>query len=101
MDTMNTAYNTKLAQSAKDYATETVAPDSSLLRLSDQISEATARIDHLSDNLVGLALALHGPRPEPVSDQVGKPTADSLSARVMYLMSTVERVQRAYENVMR
>lgn len=76
-------------------------PASSLLRLADQISEATARIDHLADNLNGLALALHGPRPEPVNDQVGNPTADSLSARITYLMIAVGRVTRAYEGIIR
>lgn len=77
------------------------SPDSSLRLLADQVSEATVRIEHLVDNLGGLALALHGPRPEPVHDQIGKAAADSLTARITNLLVAVERAERAYGNVMR
>lgn len=99
---VNTAY-AGLGQASAEkaaYAGEPIAQNS-LMRLADQIAEATARIGFLADNLNGLALGLHGPRPEPVSDQPAQPNADSFSARVGALLSAVERAQRAYDGVVR
>lgn len=98
---VNQVYAAQAATDKAAYAGEPISTENSLARLANQVAEATARIDSLAENLNGLALGLHGPRPEAVGDQPSQPKADSLSARIGALLMAVERAQRAYDGVVR
>lgn len=75
-----------------------------LARIADSVLEQAARIDQIAIMLQGVAHGIHGPRPEAVGNSSGEikgaPT-DSLSSRVNQLNEAVDRLQRAYESVIR
>ena len=75
-----------------------------LVRLANQISEASAQVNYVADHLTRLSIGIHGPRPEPVSTgQAGanSPNADSLSSRVSQLLVSIERLRQSYESIVR
>lgn len=95
----NTAFQQKAYSSVNE-----APPENGLLRLANQIELATSRVEVIASNLTSVAHGIHGPRPEPVStgQNAGVQTGgDSFAIRISHLSSAIERLERAYESVVR
>jgi hypothetical protein len=92
----NNAYAGGLASAGQ------TAPASGLHPIAEGIRLATSRIDQMSAQLGELAIAVHGPRPEPVDHSGAKQhSSDSLNRRVADLLEALDRLQRSYDSIIR
>src|SRR5690242_2317033 len=73
-----------------------------LMRIADQLGEASARIENITQSLINVSIGIHGPRPEPVNEGIrGGNSPDSLASRISILMEAIDRLYRASESIVR
>jgi hypothetical protein len=91
------------ASSLYQQTSEPTAELNGLARLAEQIIQTAARVDQIASNLNQVAYGIHGPRPEPVSgtDSAKGQSADTLAARIGLLIEATDRLERAYQSVVR